>query len=402
MSDDLHVVMMTGEYPPAQGGVGDYTALLASHLVRQGARVTVVTRGNESLPGRDWKAARLSVLRVMGNWSFASWPRLASVIDRTRPQLFQIQYQAAAYAMHPDVNLLPGYLRLRFPHLKVITTFHDLREPYLFPKAGSLRRGVLRALDTLSHATVLTNQADLQNLGGPGTQRTPEERRRWLIPIGSNLECAPPAGYDRARWRRQIGADDDTLTVSYFGFMNGSKGVEFLVQALGLLAGRGLRCRLLIVGGETGETDPTNRSYSQQIVRLIKSRRLEDQVYWTGFVSGEQVSAGLLSSDLCALPFRDGASLRRGSLLAALVHGLPIVTTFPQYPEPLLVDGENVVMVDRDSPAALADALEQLWRNPAARERLVSGARALAERFQWTDIAARHHEMYETLARRER
>jgi glycosyltransferase involved in cell wall biosynthesis len=338
----------------------------------------------------------------MREWGFASWPRLVSAIGRCRPQILQIQYQAAAYAMNPAVNLLPAYLRLRVPTIKIVTTFHDLRAPYLFPKAGTLRPAALHAMDKTSHATVVTNHADLEALGGPAAQRSSRTVKRWLIPIGSNLECAPPIDFDRASWRRQIGAGEETLTVSYFGFMNSSKGVEYLVQALSLLAGRGLRWRLLIVGGEAGDSDPTNRGYSQWIVHLIKSRHLQDRVYWTGFVAGDQVSAALLSSDVCVLPFRDGVSLRRGSLLAALAHGLPIVTTFPSHPDPLLVDGENVAMVQRDSPSALADAIEQVWLDRAARERLASGARALGQRFRWPDIAARHLDMYETLLGQDR
>ncbi|MHB0871296.1 MAG: glycosyltransferase family 4 protein [Chloroflexota bacterium] len=391
------VLMVTGEYPPGLGGVGDYAALLSAHLARAGAEVAVLTRGIQDHRAPSLDSNQVPVFRSAQGWGYASWPLIASVARARGAQIVHIQYQAAAYAMHPASNLLPGYLRLRLPSVEIVTTFHDLRVPYLFPKAGALRRAAVRALDRLSHATVLTNQADLDGMREPGRVGASRPDRRWLIPIGSNISCAPPADFDRGRWRRQIGADEDTPVVSYFGFMNDTKGVEYLVQALGLLAGRGRRLRLLIVGGEAGETDPTNRSYSQQIVRLIKSRRLEDRVYWTGFVSGEQVSAALLSSDVCALPFRDGVSARRGSLLAALVHGLPVVTTCPEHPEPLLVDGDNVVMVERDSPSALADAIELLWLSPELRDRLSAGARALARRFEWPDIAVRHLEMYETL-----
>ncbi len=159
--------------------------------------------------------------------------------------------------------------------------------------------------------------------------------------------------------------------------------------------------KLLIVGGEAGESDPTNLAYSRQITELIRTRRLDEEVFWTGFVAPDQVSASLLSSDICALPYRDGASLRRGSLLAAVGHGLPVVTTRPSRAEPLLMDGENVAMVERDDPEALAAAIERLWGDPATRSRLSAGATALARRFAWPDIAAQHMEMYRALLRRE-
>ncbi len=39
----MHIMFVTGEYPPQQGGVGAYTAELGRALVEQGVRVSVVT-----------------------------------------------------------------------------------------------------------------------------------------------------------------------------------------------------------------------------------------------------------------------------------------------------------------------------------------------------------------------
>ena len=39
------------------------------------------------------------------------------------------------------------------------------------------------------------------------------------------------------------------------------------------------------------------------------------------------MTANLLAADCAVLPYREGASLRHGSLMAALAHGLPIVST---------------------------------------------------------------------------
>ncbi len=399
MAATPRVLMVSGEYPPAMGGVGDYTALLCRQLVKSGAGVSVVTGRLPVSPPESASAAEPQLFRAISRWGYRSMGAISSLAARQACDVVHLQYQAAAYGMHPCANLLPAYLRASRRGIKVVTTFHDLRVPYLFPKAGPLRFGALRAMDSFSHASVLTNEPDLAQLGGTAAGPKDRYQKRWLIPIGSNVDNAPPPGFDRRLWRRQLGANDDTLLVSYFGFMNDTKGVEFLIQALGLLLGRGLRLKLLVVGGEAGDTDPTNRSYSQRVHHLIQSRHLEDRVYWTGFVSNQQLSAALLSSDICALPFRDGASVRRGSLLAAILHQLPVVTTFPEKPEPLLVDGENVAMVERDSPSALADVIEALWRDPAARERLSAGATALAGRFKWPEIAARHMEMYEALIR---
>jgi glycosyltransferase involved in cell wall biosynthesis len=387
------VLMVTGEYPPAMGGVGDYTAVLCRQLELAGATISVLTGRLPGSPTTTPSEKEPHLFRVVRRWGYGSLEKVSSVASKQGCNVVHLQYQAAAFDMHPSANLLPAYLRARLPGTKVVTTFHDLRVPYLFPKAGPLRPRALRTMDGFSHASVLTNEPDLAELGGAEDGG----KKRRLIPIGSNVENAPPPDFDRRLWRRQLGADEDTLLVSYFGFMNDTKGVEYLVQALGLLLGRGVQLKLLVVGGETGETDPTNRSYSQRVHHLIQSRHMEDRVYWTGYVSAQQVSAALLSSDICALPFRDGVSVRRGSLLAAILHGLPVVTTFPEKPEPLLVNGENLAMVERDSPKALADTIEALWRDPADRERLSTGATRLAERFTWPEIAARHMEMYEAL-----
>jgi len=388
------VLMITGEYPPALGGVGDYTELLCSHLSSLGARVSVLTRA-----GLDDRVAsagtdRVPVLRTVRSWGPGSWGQIASAVAGCHAQVVHIQYQAAAYAMNPAINTLPAYLRARLPRVRIVTTFHDLRVPYLFPKAGPLRGEAVRALDLLSHATVVTNQSDLVGLQGAGRRGPTGYRRRWLIPLGSNVENAPPPGYDRTEWRRQIGADKRTLVAAYFGFLNESKGVDLLVEAVALLMERGISVKLLMVGGETGVSDPTNQVYAERVRQAIASRQIDRNIHWTGFASPQQVSAYLLSSDLCILPYRDGVSLRRGSLMAALVHGLAVVTTAPQVAEPLLRNGENVTMVRRNDPVAIADMAEYLWRDEPRRQRLSAGAMALAAGFQWPDIAARHMELY--------
>jgi glycosyltransferase involved in cell wall biosynthesis len=184
-----------------------------------------------------------------------------------------------------------------------------------------------------------------------------------------------------------VGPND--LLLGYFGFLNESKGGEELVRALALLVEQGIPAHLLMVGGQVGTSDPTNRAYAERVMGQIRELGLEGQVHWTGYTAPETVSAGLLATDVCILPYRDGVSFRRGTLHACLAHSRAIVTTRPALLLPQVRDGENMLLVPPRNPQALAEAALCLYRNPDLRARLEKGAAALAAEFTWERIARR-------------
>ena len=305
-----------------------------------------------------------------------------------------IQYQSAAYNLHPAVNLLPrGLHGSAWPH-HVVTTFHDLRVPYLFPKAGPLRWRANLELARHSDRAIVTNAEDHRRL----SQIEDLAGRLVEIPIGANIRPMPPAGYDRVAQRARWGVGPDDLLLCYFGFLNDSKGGEELMLATARLAEAGLPVHLLMIGGQLGASDPTNAAYLQRVQALIIAQGIADRVHWTGFTGEAEVSANLLASDIAVLPYRDGVSFRRGSLMAALAHGLPVVSTEPAVPLPELQPNENMVLAPVQSPAALAEGVAEVWRNPAVRQRLSRGAAELADLFTWESIARRHTEVYHDLA----
>ena len=118
----------------------------------------------------------------------------------------------------------------------------------------------------------------------------------------------------------------------------------------------------------------------------------------------------LLACDAVALPFLDGASARRGTLMAALAHGLPIVSTLPERRSGLagpatvwlgsgpgavaLRDGESILLVPPDDPDALAAALARLSDDPDLRTRLAAGAGAVRDRIAWPALAGETARIY--------
>jgi len=399
-----------------QGGVGDCTHELGSALIQLGHEVAVVTSSQVQSPvaGRAdadhageiaGKQDGVPVAhRVVSRWDWGSWGLVLEQVRALQSDILHIQYQTGGYGMHPAINFLPWHLRRVEKRPRLVATFHDLRVPYLFPKAGAVRGWVTQALARWSDAVIATNTDDYQALG----RSLPSHPSLHLIPIGSNIHPQPPPGYDRVAWRRSLGVDEDEALLCYLGFLNESKGGETLFRCLAELRRRGVQAKLLMIGGQVGDSDPTNLAYARRIRALGAELGLQHLVLWTDYVPAEQVSASLLAADICVLPYRDGVSYRRGSFMAALAHGLPIVSTRPRTLPPAaveqgmsasLVEGDNILLVPADDPLATADAVGRLAATPELRARLKRGALVLARAFTWDRIAARTAQVYQEILR---
>jgi len=369
----MRIGIITGEYPPMQGGVGAYTQVLARTLISQGHEVFILT----SKEG-DSRDVQIQVFPEIDSWSMRSLNHIRKWIDVNHIRVVNIQFQTAAYGMSPWIHFLPN--RLNIP---VVTTFHDLRFPYLFPKAGRLRTWIVEHLARASAGVIVTNHEDYD--------RVQDLEHVKLVPIGSNILATPPSDFIREEWRENLGIVHNRrqrdLLVGFFGFMNHSKGIDILLQAVADLRDSGLPIKLVIVGGKTGSSDPTNIDYAKQVEQVIDDLNLREHINWTGFVTDDEVSAYLRACDVVALPFRDGASFRRGSLMAAIQNNCAIVTTQPSVEIPEFVSKKNMLLVERENVMSLTGALALIYSSPNLASKLQLGAKELKFKFNWNNIA---------------
>jgi glycosyltransferase involved in cell wall biosynthesis len=395
----MRVLLISAEYPPTPGGVGDYTALLATHLAAAGATVTVLTSGS----GGTEQVGAITVLRRVPRWGWAIADIVHGVIRSVRPDVVHLQYQTGMYGMHPAMNFLPDRLSWYVPVLHVlrselswefrfIATFHDLRTPYLFPKAGPLRTFVVQHLARVSKVAIATNGADYATLKGWRANVA-------LIPIGSNIPAA--SGVDTQIVRSQYGIASDAVLLTTFGLLNQSKGIDTVLDALAILQRGGARVHLLLVGAGAGANDPTNRATETALDAQIAANGLTGSVTRTGPLPAGDVARALAASDVCLLPYRDGASPRRGSLLAALTQGVPVITTEPSAHAydglPALNDNEDTLFVPSGDRDALANAVLRILNDGSLASRLRLGAAAYAAQFAWPTIADKTLALYGTL-----
>jgi glycosyltransferase involved in cell wall biosynthesis len=391
----LRVGLVTGEYPPMEGGVGSFTQELAKALDRQGCEVHIIT----SLKAREQNNKRslwsphepidIGFAKLhprINRWRWSAVDAIAQIVLEYNLQIVNVQFQAAAFDMRiPAINGLPWRLR---SISKTVVTFHDLRVPYLFPKAGRLRPWIINRLAKSADGVIVTNDDDMAQLLDVGIRSSALAR----IPIGSNIKADEVRNQDRIdALRNELGLDDGQIFLGYFGFLNASKGADILIQAL---AKSDENVQLIFLGASTGSSDSENRAFLKHIKQLIKDFQLESRIHWSGFQTDSALSTYFQAADIMVMPYRDGVTLRRGTLMAILAQGRPLITTQSQSKIPELVHGQNVWLSPIDDIGALSDAIRKLSIDEALRNQLALGAKQLSNSFSWENIAKKTSDFY--------
>jgi glycosyltransferase involved in cell wall biosynthesis len=316
--------------------------------------------------------------------------------------VLHVQYQPGAFGLNGAINLAPAWVRRRPGAPAVVTTFHDLRVPYLFPKAGRLRPLAVRLLARACDGIIAAEPQDLRQLEAwtAGVVPPPDVRR---IPLGNALDVSPPADFDRAAWRARIGLASDAPLAGHFGFVNRTKGVDVLVESLRRLSAGGRDVSLLMIGDPLGSSDATNAAYLDAVRHQVTAAGLGGRVRWTGYCPPAEVAGWLRCLDVAVLPFSEGASRRRTSILAAWAQGVPVLTTTPATPEPPGSDGlAGAVTVPPGDAESLAAALGALLDSPARRDALARAGLEIAGAHAWPAVTTATLDLYAAALSRRR
>ena len=363
----MKIGLITGEFPPMPGGVGDFTRSLAEEFRKQGHEIHILSRQGST-------SGTLNISSIRG-WGPSSLLAIRAWARQRGLDIVNLQYQTAAYDMSPFIHFAPSAI-----DLPLVTTFHDLRYPYLFPKAGPLRDWIVMRLARASAGVITTNQEDDLRLA-----QLPSRR---LIPIGSSIRHRSCSDRDaqRTRWRASVD-DNAVVVVGHFGFVNAGKGINNLIEALANLRAAGHNLRLLFIGEQRNTVDTDDdAAYLAALKKRINRLGLADSITWTGYLSDPEVASCFHAVDFMALPFTDGASYRRSSLIAAIHCGCAILTTMPTVQVEAFEHGENLWLVPPLSGEAIERGILRLMSDRDLLRRLRRGARQLSQRFDWDVI----------------
>lgn len=199
----------------------------------------------------------------------------------------------------------------------------------------------------------------------------------FVIPIASNIEPIEHPSFD--------GRDPDC--VLYFGQIRPQKGIEDFIQLAEIACSNNKKYKFRLVG----TPHPNHRSYFNTLMERIESLPIMCDIG----CPPEKVQEIFRGCTYAYLPFPDGASERRGSLLAVLSSGLATVTTLgAQTPEELK---RGVTFAG--SPSEALKELDSLSSQPDERDRKSAHGLQFAAGFSWEKIASQHLSLYGKILR---
>lgn len=209
---------------------------------------------------------------------------------------------------------------------------------------------------------------------------TSVERTIRAYGVDTRVEVVP-VGVDTERFR-PMGATRSADQILFVGFINYTKGIDVLLDAMAILRDRGEPGRLVLVGGSFYRN---TRRQEESLRRRAAELELDGRVSFVGRKTQDQVARLMAESAVVVLPSR--AESFGAVLVEALACGTPVVATRCGGPEDIVAPdvGELVPVGDA---GAVADSLT----------RILSGVRAFSatslrsyavDRFSWNPVVDR-------------
>jgi glycosyltransferase involved in cell wall biosynthesis len=307
-SKPSRLILVSGSWPPVICGVGDFMNLMWKELAQSG-----------------YAPERLTLRPGNLNVSLRA---LAASFGHNR--LIYISYPTEGYGK----SLLPFLLAFG-DHRNVVMHIHE------YSSKNRYCRFLLRRFQRMDRL-FFSNRVDYQNyvFDCRLSSNSPKVAGWAVTPTPSNIPLTAIEGM-RSTTR---------VKIVHFGQIRPNKGLEELVKVMGSL--QDVSAERLVIGG----IPKGYEVYATEISRLFSHVGVKVRFNLTS----EQISQELASAHVGAFAFPDGADERRGSLIAAMAHGVLCVTTHSgRTPQPLKDATIGIPIVGVSTAEAMADALRR-------------------------------------------
>jgi glycosyltransferase involved in cell wall biosynthesis len=357
----VRLAILCNASPGRIDGIRDYSFLLSAALEKHGEAVDLILRDHT------------------GGWELAGASGHLSPLRRLRPTLARydalvLQYNPFMYGKWGFAPWLAAQLALlsaRRERARIVLMVHEPYVPMInwrWTLMGFWQRFQLLALRLPSDIILASIEPWAERFAAQWPSRP-----TFHLPVGSNV---PDMRRVREAERARFGAGDDTIALATFGTGDPARLPEYIAAAAGAVARSGRQVVLLNLGIGA----PPLHGLSDEV-----------RVMTPGALPAEGVARRLAASDIYLASHHEGISSRRGTMMAALQHGLPVVGTDGRLTDPRLrAEAKAIRLVPVGRPDLFAEAAVELANDAGERLTVGERARALYERcFDWPVIARR-------------
>ena len=390
----MHILYLHQYFATRKGTTGTRSYEFARHLVGMGHRVTMMTSGlaNREYPvseGRQYTEFETEGIHVVAIDAAYNDPQVGTGMSGSQRMLKFYQFAWSAcrvgkslpvpdvvFATHTPLTIGLAGLTLG-QHFKVPFVF-ELRD--LWPDAlvniGALKNPlVIWWLERMAkkiyagakHIVALSPgmKDGIVRTGVPAGKVT-------VIPNASDLDLFGP-DIDGSEYHERLGLKDRFVAI-YFGAMGLANGLEYVIEAARILAGRGNYKIVFVLhgnGGKRAELEKMSREY--ELRNVIFSDPVPDK---------EQLARIVAGCDVCLTIYRatKEQTWSPNKMFDALAAGKPVLINVPGWLGETIEKNNCGRCLDVNHPQMLADALEELAANPEICRQMGKNARELAER----------------------
>ncbi|HTH47948.1 MAG TPA: glycosyltransferase family 4 protein [Candidatus Limnocylindria bacterium] len=377
------VVIISDLLPPKRGGLADHTHRLGNELAQFGPVTVLTSPGTES-------SGDFLVRASIGNWSDLDWI-MAELREFPDDSVLLWQYVPHMYGRGGVNRQLPRFWRdLKRVGQRQVFLAHEImadlmmldivRRPAHFWYAMNHRRQ-WNAILANADAVPISTGRWVENW----TARRPDVAKKFsLLASPTSIEPVPVPPDHAAAWRAQHRLPAEARIITYFGTISAAKQLPWVIEAWRAAHTPARPVALALIG-------------SAPTLRLPDS--LQKLYRPLGYLPAEDASRALHASDLLALPFVDGISERRTTLMAGLAHGLPVATTNGHNTGAALRKADFLALTNADDEDAFIRSVGELFRDDARRARMgAAGKAACARDYSWPVTISRLRALLEPTA----
>lgn len=392
------VALLTG------GGDKPYALGLAEALTAAGLSVDFI--GSDDLDVPELRNnPRVCFLNLRGNQQpgvgavkkvfrvLRYYAKLIRYAATAKPRMFHILWNNK-FELFDRTGLMLYY---RLLGRKIVFTAHNVNGRKRDGTDNWLNRFSLRIQYRLSHHVfVHTRKMQEELVSGfclPETKVT-------VIPFGIN-NTVPNTSLTPAEAKRRLGLSERDQTLLFFGRIAPYKGLDYLIEALGELAGRCPSLRLVIAGAPkiVDGAPKEGKDYWEEIQEAITRTGTRERIIQKiQFVPDDETELYFKAADVLVLPYRH--IFQTGVLFLGYGFGLPVIAADVGSLKEEIIEGKTGLVFRAKDSAALAASIKAFFSSDLFQnleQRRLEIRDYANDRYSWTKVAAMTTRVYSEL-----